>query len=326
MSILVLVLLCCAIILTIRVAYVTVRADPTLWIDGRLASEVGGIGLAGVLAAVVLPLAASGMAHSFGAPVGSVGRELSDLLLFTVVGFVAQLVDGAIGMAYGVTATTTLMSLGVAPAVASASVHAAEVFTTGASGIAHWRFRNIDLDLLPRLALPGMIGGAAGAYILIAVPGEMIRPFVTAYLVAMGVIILWKALRNVTPNGEPPRHVSLLGLGGGFLDAAGGGGWGPIVATTLLGQGATPRYAIGSTNLAEFFVTLTISATFVTTIGLDLWPIILGLILGGVLAAPFAAYVTQRLADRPLMILVAVVIILLSLRSTIEALGHLVGS
>ncbi|HET6521476.1 MAG TPA: sulfite exporter TauE/SafE family protein [Geminicoccaceae bacterium] len=151
-----------------------------------------------------------------------------------------------------------------------------------------------------------------------------IRPVVSAYLMVVGCLVLWKALRKAPDVGEPPRHVSLLGLGGGFLDAVGGGGWGPIVTSTLVGQGTTPRYAIGSTNLAEFFVTLTISATFVATIGLELWPIIAGLILGGVLAAPFGAYVTQKLPDRPLMILVAVVIILLSLRGTIDALSQLI--
>jgi hypothetical protein len=259
-------------------------------------------------------------------PDGLPDAALTDLLLFMAVGFAAQLVDGAIGMAYGVTATTVLLSLGVAPAVASASVHAAEVFTTGASGLAHWRFRNIDPGLLWRLALPGMIGGAMGAYLLTAVPGEVIRPVVSAYLLAMGVVIMVKALRRPAPVPAPPRRVAALGLGGGFLDAVGGGGWGPIVTSTLVGQGTTPRFAIGSTNLAELFVTLVISATFVTTIGLELWPTIAGLVLGGVLAAPFGAYVTQRLPDRPLMILVAVVVILLSLRATIDALGRLVGS
>ena len=156
-----------------------------------------------------------------------------------------------------------------------------------------------------------MLGGALGAYVLSSVPGETIAPLVSAYLLVMGALILWKALRQAPTSGEPPKHLSLLGLAGGFLDAVGGGGWGPLVASTLVGQGATPRYAIGSTNLAEFFVTLTVSATFVATVGLELWPTIAGLILGGVLAAPFAAYVTQKLPDRPLMILVGVVIVLL---------------
>jgi hypothetical protein len=246
---------------------------------------------------------------------------IDELLLFIAVGFAAQLVDGAIGMAYGLTATTVLLSFGVAPAVASASIHAAEVFTTAASGAAHWRFGNIDRALFRRLVLPGMIGGAAGAFLLASAPSEIIRPLVSVYLLLMGIVILWKALRKAAASDEPPRHVGLLGLVGGFLDAVGGGGWGPIVASTLVGRGATPRMAIGSTNAAEFFVTATVSATFFATIGLELWPIIAGLILGGVLAAPFAAYVTQWLPDRPLMILVGAVIFLLSLRGLLQALG-----
>ena len=151
---------------------------------------------------------------------------MDDFLLFVAVGFAAQLVDGAIGMAYGLTATTTLLSVGVPPATASAAVHAAEVFTTGASGVAHWRFGNIDLALLRRLALPGMIGGALGAYVLSSVPGETIAPLISAYLLVMGALVLWKALRQAPTSAEPPKHLSLLGLAGGFLDAVGGGAGG----------------------------------------------------------------------------------------------------
>jgi uncharacterized membrane protein YfcA len=319
-------LLCCTLIFTTRIAYLTVCRDPAHWMGRRLLSDAGTILLLGLLAAALLPLAA----RSDGRFVvdwmrGALSDDVTQLLLFIAVGFAAQIVDGAIGMAYGVTATTTLLSLGIPPAIASASTHAAEVFTTGASGFAHWRFGNIDWGLIRRLAVPGMIGGATGAYVLSSLPGETIRPVVSLYLVAMGGIVLWKAMRPAPSDDRPPRHVSTLGLTGGFLDAVGGGGWGPIVTSTLVGQGAKPRYAIGSTNLSEFFVTLTITGTFVTTIGLELWPIIAGLILGGVLAAPFAAYATQKLPDRPLMVLVAVVIILLSLRSAIDGVSGLLA-
>jgi hypothetical protein len=245
---------------------------------------------------------------------------MDELLLFAAVGFAAQLVDGALGMAYGITATTVLLSMGVTPAVASASVHAAEVFTTGVSGVAHWRFGNIDRALFWQLALPGMIGGATGALLLATLPGEQIRPLVSVYLLAMGVVILRRALRS---SAEIDRHrmpTPLLGLIGGFLDASGGGGWGPMVASTLLSNGATPRYAIGTVSAAEFFVTSVVSATFVMTVGLELWPIIAGLIVGGALAAPFAAYATQKLPDRPLMILVAMVVILLGTRNILQLL------
>jgi uncharacterized membrane protein YfcA len=242
-----------------------------------------------------------------------------DVLLFVVVGFVAQMIDGAIGMAYGVTSATVLLSLGVPPATTSACVHAAETFTTAASGAAHWRFGNVDRKLLFRIAVPGMIGGAIGAYLLTTLPGDKIKPFINAYLLLIGVLIVWKALRPKREPGTGPARVVPLGFIGGLLDSIGGGGWGPIVTSTLIGQGATPRFAIGTVNLAEFFVTFTISATFVFTIGLELWPIITGLIIGGIVAAPFAAYATKRLPDDVLMIIVGCVVVILSLRGILSA-------
>jgi uncharacterized membrane protein YfcA len=237
--------------------------------------------------------------------------------LFVAIGFAAQIVDGAIGMAYGLISTTVLLSLGIPPATASASVHAAEVFTTGASGLSHWRFGNLDKRLFWKLAPAGMIGGGLGAYVLTAVPGDAIRPIVGIYLGIMGAVVLWKAFQRQQERPEP-RRVRLIGLVGGFLDAVGGGGWGALVASSLVGQGAQARLAVGSTNAAEFLVTVTVSATFVVTIGLELWPIIVGLIVGGVVAAPFAAYVTRRLPVRVLMVLVGIAIILLSIREMLR--------
>lgn len=240
---------------------------------------------------------------------------VEDILLFVIVGFVAQMVDGAIGMAYGLIATSVLLSMSVPPAMASASVHAAEMFTTGASGFAHWRAGNVIPRLMLRLAIPGMLGGVLGAYVLTDLPIAYMKPVVSAYLVIMGAIILRRAIRPPPPPPERPPRVTLLGFGGGFLDAIGGGGWGPLVTSTLIGRGNVARTSIGSTNAAEFFVTTAITAVFVATIGLELWPVILGLVLGGVLAAPLAAIITQKLPDRPLMMIVGVVIILLSLRN-----------
>jgi uncharacterized membrane protein YfcA len=245
---------------------------------------------------------------------------MDQLLLFVAVGFVAQMVDGAIGMAYGLTATSVLVSLGSAPAVASASIHAAEVFTTGASGLAHWRAGNVDGRLVARLAVPGAMGGIAGAFFASWLPGEVIRPLVQIYLLAMGGVVLWRAL-HPTGQGLLPQRVVPLGAAGGFLDAAGGGGWGPLVASTLIGGGNVPRIAIGSTNAAEFFVATAITAAFFAAIGLELWPVILGLILGGVVAAPFAALVTRALPDRLLMVIVGVVLMLLSARNLVIAFG-----
>lgn len=242
-----------------------------------------------------------------------------EILLYVAVGFAAQIVDGALGMAYGVTASSVLLSSGVPPAIASACVHAAEVFTTGASGLAHWWQGNVNRRLVLRLVLPGMIGGAIGAYILTSVPGELIRPWVSAYLLGLGFIILWKAFRHRGSHLDEPKGVGPLGFFGGMLDAIGGGGWGPLVTSTLLGFGAPPRTVIGSVNITEFFVTLTISATFVATIGISLWPIVAGLVLGGVIAAPFAALAVKHFPTRVLMVLVACVVIVLSGRTLFRA-------
>ncbi|HEX5665454.1 MAG: sulfite exporter TauE/SafE family protein [Hyphomicrobium sp.] len=245
-----------------------------------------------------------------------------DILFYVLVGFIAQMVDGSIGMAYGVTSTSVMLSFGVPPATASACVHAAETFTTGASGLAHWKLGNVDKRLIWRLAIPGAIGGAIGAYVLTNIPGELVKPYISAYLLLIGIFIIYKAVhRKHSFVDEPPNNVAPLGLIGGFVDAIGGGGWGPIVTSTLLGQGAQPRYTIGSVNMAEFFVTLTISATFIATIGLDLWPTILGLIIGGIIAAPFAALAAKHFPPKILMILVGVVVMLLSARTIYLAIA-----
>lgn len=245
---------------------------------------------------------------------------MEEVFLYVIIGFVAQMIDGAIGMAYGVTATSVLLSTGVPPATASACVHAAETFTTGASGIAHWKLGNVDRQLLWRLALPGAIGGAIGAYALSEFPGDTLKPYISAYLLVLGLVIIWKALVRRPLQSPEPRSVAPLGFFGGLLDAIGGGGWGPIVTSSLLGQGTTPRYAIGSVNLAEFFVTLTISATFLFTVGLGLWPIITGLIIGGVIAAPFAALAAKHVPAKVLMLAVGIVVIGLSLNTIVKAL------
>jgi uncharacterized membrane protein YfcA len=245
-----------------------------------------------------------------------------DILFYVLVGFIAQMVDGSIGMAYGVTSTSVMLSFGVPPATASACVHAAETFTTGASGLAHWKLGNVDKRLIWRLAIPGAIGGAIGAYVLTNIPGELVKPYISAYLLLIGIFIIYKAVhRKHSFVDEPPNNVAPLGLIGGFVDAIGGGGWGPIVTSTLLGQGTQPRYTIGSVNMAEFFVTLTISATFIATIGLELWPTILGLVIGGVIAAPFAALAAKHFPPKILMILVGVVVMLLSARTIYLAIA-----
>jgi uncharacterized protein len=234
---------------------------------------------------------------------------------FIAVGFAAQLIDGAIGMAYGVTSTSVLLAMGVPPANASAAVHVAKTFTGAASGAAHWRLGNVDRKLLLRLSLAGMAGGIAGALLLTGIPADLVKPFISAYLLTLGLLILYKAFGAPPKTGVPPRAIIPLGLFGGWADAMGGGGWGPIVTTTLVNQGVTPRYAVGTVNLAEFFVSLTVATTFLVTIGVGLWPIILGLIVGGVLAAPIAASATRYLPAKWIFAAVGVVIVIISART-----------
>jgi len=241
------------------------------------------------------------------------------IILFIIVGFIAQIIDGALGMAYGISSTTILLSMGIPPATASASVHTAEIFTSGTSGLSHLKLGNVDKKLFTKLLIPGVIGGAVGAYILTAIPAKMIKPFVAFYLLIMGITILRKALKKIREKNAKTRLFP-LGLLGGFFDAIGGGGWGPIVTSTLVARGNNPRFTIGSVNLAEFFVTITEAATFITTIGLVQWQIILGLIIGGVLAAPLAAHVCKRLPSKTLMIIVGILIIVLSIRTIHQAL------
>jgi uncharacterized membrane protein YfcA len=238
------------------------------------------------------------------------------ILVYVLVGFIAQMIDGAMGMAYGVSSNTFLLSVGVPPAAASASVHMAEVVTTGVSGISHWRLGNINWALVRRLIIPGIIGGVAGAYLLTSIDGNVIKPYISAYLLIMGCVILYKAFRKIKENGEPPKQVGLLGLIGGFFDSIGGGGWGPVVTTTLVARGDNPRYTIGSVNFSEFFVTFSESVVFILTLALaDYWRIILGLLIGGVIAAPLAAFAARRLPTKALMILVGSLIIILSIRT-----------
>ncbi len=237
---------------------------------------------------------------------------------FVIVGFFAQLIDGALGMAYGVSSNTFLLSLGIPPAAASASVHISEIFTTAVSGVFHLRFGNVRKDLFLKLLIPGVIGGASGAYLLTNIDGNVIKPYINAYLLIMGLVILRKALVKTEPEKHITNWVSPLGLIGGFFDAVGGGGWGPIVTTTLVARGNSPRKTIGSVNTSEFFVTLAESIVFILTLGLMNWKMIVGLLVGGVIAAPVAAYLTNKLPTRLLMGMVGLLISFLSIRTLLQ--------
>lgn len=242
----------------------------------------------------------------------------SEILYYIAGGFIAQMIDGALGMAYGVTATTFLLSVGITPAAASASVHASEVFTSGVSGYMHLKFGNVNSKLFKTLVIPGIIGAIIGAYVLSSLEeySTYIKPIVSIYTLFLGVIIIRKALIKRMEKRQLKR-VGVLALFGGYLDSIGGGGWGPIVSSTLIASGRHPKYTIGSVNLTEFFVSLASSITFFTVIGLGYWQVIIGLILGGVVAAPIAAKLANKLPVKSMMILVGMVIIIVSLRQII---------
>jgi uncharacterized membrane protein YfcA len=247
--------------------------------------------------------------------------SIEAILPFIAIGFAAQLVDGALGMAFGLINSTLLVSvMGLPPAVASASVHAVETFTTAASGISHALHKNVNWKLFARLIIPGIIGGVLGAYVLSSIDASIARPFVMIYLTAIGLYLLFRAWRGrVEP--KKPKIIEPLGLAGGFLDAAGGGGWGPVVTSNLLVQGASPRETIGTVNTVEFFLTATISATFIATLGFAAFTVqTLGILIGGLLAAPLGGVLAKRMPARPLMALVGVLLTLTSAFSVYQAL------
>jgi uncharacterized membrane protein YfcA len=248
--------------------------------------------------------------------------DLAALLPFIGVGFAAQLVDGALGMAFGVISNTLLVGvLGVPPALASQRVHIVECFTTATSGISHLLHRNIDPKLFLRLVVPGMIGGLLGAYLLSSLDAAIVKPFVLVYLTVIGLYILWRGLMY-PPKLKEAKMVAPLGLVGGFLDAVGGGGWGPVVTSNLLIQGADPRKVVGTVNSAEFFLTVTVSAAFIYHLGVaDLAGATLGLLIGGILAAPIGAWAAKHFPPKQMLVLVGAVLTLTSAYGVWSAWG-----
>jgi len=247
-----------------------------------------------------------------------------EFLLFVLGGFIAQMIDGSLGMAYGLSASTFLLSFGISPAASSASVHTAEIFTSGVSGLTHLKFQNVNKKLFKSLLVPGMLGAIAGAYILYSLEeyNYIIRPIVATYTLILGLAIIRKAILE-TKKRRKTKNVPALASFGGFMDSIGGGGWGPIVTTTLIARGRHPRYTVGSVNLAEFFVSLASSLTFFATIGISHLQIIFGLVLGGIIAAPIAAHLTRKLPIKRMMIFVGIVVILVSIRLLIKSISAL---
>jgi uncharacterized membrane protein YfcA len=243
-----------------------------------------------------------------------------------VVGYLAQFVDGTLGMGYGVFSASLLVSIGLYPVIASASVHTAEIFTTLLSGVSHFKLGNVKRDLVLSLAIPGVIGGVAGAYFLASVPGKTIKPFVAAILLAMGLLILYRVLLRKNPipsenNGHSRVKLTLLGLVAGFMDAVGGGGWGPIATPSLILSGNDePRQVVGSVNLVEFFVTLAETLTFLIMIGPEAfrWDIVVALLIGGAIAAPLAAFTCKKLPHKALGGLIGVALVGLNVRTLLS--------
>lgn len=241
-------------------------------------------------------------------------------IYFAIAGSIAQLVDGALGMGFGLTSSTLLLTLGASAAVASAAVHAAEIGTTLVSGVSHWHAENIDKKVLVRLAIPGGIGALLGATFLSSIDLSSSKIFISTLLLFMGFLLLYRNLFSTTLQMSSdlqnnPKFLRFLGFSGGFVDASGGGGWGPIVTPTLMTtSNMEPRKIIGTVSASEFIVAVSASIGFLLNINkLDInWSIVGGLALGGALMAPIAAKLVAKLPRRPLAILVGVAIIVIN--------------
>lgn len=241
---------------------------------------------------------------------------------FILAGFLAQMVDGALGMGYGVTSAAILLSTGASPAAISGSIHTSEVFASAANGYSHYRFGNVNKKLFKALVIPGVIGAAVGAIFLVYAGeeyGKLIRPAVAVYTLFLGIKFILNAFREMKPQKKFKRY-RLLAAFGGFFDSFGGGGWGPIVTSTLINNGRSHKYVVGSVSLTEFFITLTSAFTFFTLIGISHWQMIIALILGSLIAAPFAAKLAGRLPKKMAYLCLGTLVIIWSVRILIKFL------
>jgi uncharacterized membrane protein YfcA len=243
--------------------------------------------------------------------------------LMIIAGFVAQLIDGALGMGYGVTCTTFLLSIGINLPAISGSIHTAEMFSSAASGYSHYKFGNVNKKLFRALLIPGILGAITGAWLLSEFGNDYaqyIRPVLAAYTLFLGLKILLTAFKK-NKAATKVKRVGWLAGAGGFLDSFGGGGWGPLVTSTLISKGRTPKYVIGTVSITEFFVTLASALTFFSLIGLSHWQVIVGLIIGGVAAAPIAARLAGKLPLKTMFIAVGALVIIWSVRILLKSLG-----
>ncbi|MGZ3949770.1 MAG: sulfite exporter TauE/SafE family protein [Flavisolibacter sp.] len=243
-----------------------------------------------------------------------------------MVGFLAEIVAGSMGMGYGVICTTVFLIMNIPPPVISASIHSAESFTTAAGSISHYKFGNVNKKLTKKLAIPAIIGAVLGA-ILLSYVGEryarMTKPLIGAYTLYLGIRILKNAFAKKEANGRVKKkktHITSLGFIGGFIDSFGGGGWGPMVTGTFIKNGRTPRYVIGSSTVAKFILTLASAITFIFTVGIHHWNIVAGLLLGGIITAPFSAMLTAKLPVKKMFVVVGIVVIVMSVISICRSL------
>jgi siroheme synthase-like protein len=247
----------------------------------------------------------------------------SNLWIYLLVGFIAQMIDGALGMAYGVSVTTFLLSIGISPAIASASMHASEIFTTGSSSLVYMRYKNVNIKLFKKLVWPGAIGAILGATAISFISKDyfvIIKPLVSIYTLILGAMIILRAKNIHLRKDNKIKKIGLVAATGGFLDSVGGGGWGPIVTTSLIAGGRQLKYAVGSSHLAKFFVATISSITFFTIIGIDHWQIILGLVIGGMIAAPISIYFSNKIPTKKGLLFVGCLVIAISLKTIISTL------
>jgi uncharacterized protein len=276
------------------------------------------IGVLVIIAAIILTLFINGELNSL---LEVLSKNHHIFYWMVLVGFLAEIVAGSMGMGYGVICTTVFLMLNIPPPVISATIHSAESFTTAAGSISHYKFGNVNKKLTKRLAIPAIIGAVCGALLLTYVGeryAKMTKPLIGAYTLYLGIKILQNAFakKNLNGNGSIKKkktNITVLGLVGGFIDSFGGGGWGPLVTGTFIKNGRTPRYVIGSSTIAKFILTVASAITFIFTVGIHHWNMVAGLLLGGVITAPFSAMLTAKLPVKKMFVVVGIVVIIMSI-------------
>lgn len=274
------------------------------------------IGVLVIVGAIILALFVNGELNSL---LQILSQDHHIFYWMVLVGFLAEIVAGSMGMGYGVICTTVFLIMNIPPPVISATIHSAESFTTAAGSISHYKFGNVNKKLTKRLAIPAIIGAVCGALLLTYVGeryAKMTKPLIGAYTLYLGIKILQNAFAKKNANGSIKKkktNITTLGLVGGFIDSFGGGGWGPLVTGTFIKNGRTPRYVIGSSTIAKFILTVASAVTFIFTVGIHHWNMVAGLLLGGVITAPFSAMLTAKLPVKKMFVVVGVVVIIMSI-------------